>query len=250
MTMPERAGTASGLRASAITKGFGHIRALEDVSLSVRPGEVLALVGDNGAGKSTLVKILTGALAPDAGQLRVDGEPVRFGSPADARRHGIAAVFQELALVECLDIATNVFLGELPRRWIFVDRRRMDEETSAVLREMDAVDHSPRTPVGLLPAGHRQVIAIARAVRSQSAIIVMDEPTAALGVSEKLRVGQLIERLKAAGKAVALVSHDLQLVFDHADRIQVLRLGRTASVLSTAETDRDEVVGLITGALT
>jgi ABC-type sugar transport system ATPase subunit len=236
------------LRVLGVTKRFGHVRALEGVDLSVQAGEVLALVGDNGAGKSTLMKVIAGVMSPDAGELFLRGGPVSFRSPADARRQGIAAVFQDLALVECLDIATNVFLGEIPRRRLFVNRRLMDAETSEVLRRMNVAVHSPRTPVGLLPAGHRQVIAVARAVRSDSRVVVMDEPTAALGVSEKARVADLIDRLKAERKAVILVSHDLQLVFDHADRIQVLRLGRTAGVRVCCDTDRDEIVGLITGA--
>jgi ABC-type sugar transport system ATPase subunit len=214
----------------------------------VRAGEVLALVGDNGAGKSTLIKILTGATTADEGELLIDGVPTDIPTPIDARRLGIASVFQDLALVDCLDVATNIFLGELPRRGWFIDRRLMDAEAHDVLRGMDVTVYSARTPVGLLTAGHRQVVAIARAVRSQSRVLVMDEPTAALGVSEKARVAAMIARLKDEGKAMVLVSHDLQLVFDHADRIQVLRLGRTAGVCRRDETDRDEIVGLITGA--
>jgi ABC-type sugar transport system ATPase subunit len=231
-----------------VSKRFGHICALDDVDVSVRAGEVLALVGDNGAGKSTLIKILAGVISADDGDLLIDGAPIAISTPIDARRLGVASVFQDFALVDCLDIATNMFLGELPRRGVFVDRRLMDAEANQVLREMEVAVYSARTPVGRLTAGHRQVVAIARAVRSQSRVLMMDEPTAALGISEKSRVTAMIERLKGDGKAMALVSHDLELVFDHADRIQVLRHGRTVGVRRSAETDRDEIVGLITGA--
>jgi len=242
------AGTDGALSVRQVTKRFGHVGALDGVDLTVRAGEVLALVGDNGAGKSTLIKVVTGVLSPDAGEILMEGRPVSFRSPADARRQGIAAVFQDLAVVESLDVATNVFLGEVPRRGPFVNRRLMDHEASELLRTMNVAVHSPRTPVGMLPAGHRQFIAIARAVRANSRVLVMDEPTAALGVSETARVAQLIERLRSEGRAVILVSHDLQLVLDNADRIQVLRLGRTAGIRTRAHTDRDEIVGMITGA--
>jgi ABC-type sugar transport system ATPase subunit len=229
---------------------FGHIRALEKVDLTVAAGEVLALVGDNGAGKSTVVRVLAGVIRPDAGELFLHGRRVELRSPADARRRGIAAVFQDLAVVECLDVATNLFIGGLPGRGPFVDRRLMERETRAVIERMELAGCSPDTPVGLLPAGHRQAIAISRAVRSQASVVVMDEPTASLGYSERGRVELLIDSLRERGAAVILISHDLQVVFDHADRIQVLRLGRTVGVRDRRVTDRDEIVGMITGART
>ena len=257
-TVPRRLHAAAGggtvgrgaevLSGRSVSKRFGHICALDEVDVSVRAGEILALVGDNGAGKSTLIKILTGVITADDGELLIDGAPMAMSTPIDARRLGIASVFQDFALVDCLDIATNLFLGELPRRGVLVDRSLMDAEANEMLRRMDVSVYSARTPVGLLTAGHRQLIAIGRAVRSHPRVLVMDEPTAALGVSEKARVAAMIGRLKDEGKAMVLVSHDLQLVFDHADRIQVLRLGRTAGLRRRDETDRDEIVGLITGA--
>jgi ABC-type sugar transport system ATPase subunit len=238
------------LRAEGIVKAFGHIRAVQDVTVIARAGEVVAIVGDNGAGKSTLLKAISGVIQPDAGVISVRGKRVRFRSPADARREGISAVFQDLALVECLDIATNMFLGEIPRGRLFVDRKQMDEEASRLLTRVGITGHSPRTAVGMLPAGHRQAIAIARAIRADASVVVLDEPTASLGVLEKTKVIDLIARLKAERKAVLLVSHDLELVFRATDRIQVLRLGMTSAVRATQESDRDEIVGLITGTRT
>ena len=236
------------LAGRGLSKRFGHIRALQDVDIDTRRGEVLGVVGDNGAGKSTLIQILTGVLRPDAGYLELDGKPATFRSPRDARRAGVAAVYQDMALVECLDMATNVFLGDLPRRGPFVSRGRMESETAAIIGGLMVDGRSSRTPVGMLAAGQRQIIAVARAMRLDASIVVLDEPTAALGVTEKGRITGIIDDLRAQARAIVLVSHDLELVLGHADRIQVMRHGRTAAVREREATDRDEIISLITGA--
>lgn len=240
---------APALALRAVTKAFGHVIALEDVNLDVWSGEILAIVGDNGAGKSSLVRTMSGIYRPDAGHIIVDSDEKQFHSPADARSAGIATVFQELALVEVLDVATNMFLGQLPRRGPFVDRRRIERESREFLDELKVTVSSVRTQVGMLSGGQRQIVAIARAMRTGGRIILLDEPTAALGVRETAQAAQMIRTLRERGNAVILISHDMSLVFDLADRIQVMRLGRVAGVRRTDQTTRDEVIGLITGSI-
>jgi ABC-type sugar transport system ATPase subunit len=231
------------------SKRFGSVVALRDADLSVYPGEVLGIVGDNGAGKSTLLKILSGLFEPTTGTIEIDGKPVRLASPVDARKAGISSVQQDLALVEVLDISTNLFLGDFPRRGPFVDKRRMDQEATDLLRRLRVRVKSVLTPVSALSGGQRQVIAISRAVRLQSArIVLLDEPTAALGVQETQHIGEIIRNLRAEGKAVILISHDMEFVFEHADRVQIMRLGVASKPRRISETTRDEVIGLITGA--
>ena len=232
-------------------KNFGHVQALHSASLDVYPGEVLGIVGDNGAGKSTMLKILSGLVRPDTGTVSVNGSPVEMVSPADARQHGIATVYQDLALVECLDIATNLHLGDVPKKRFFVDRKRMERDAERILTELRVRVGSVRTPVGMLSGGQRQIIAISRAVRlEQAKIILLDEPTAALGVQERGHVGDIIARLREQGKAVILICHDMEFVFEYCDRITVMRLGKTAATRIIHDTDRDEIIGLITGART
>lgn len=247
------AGPATELPALELVGGwktFGHVVAMQDVDLTVHRGEVLAVVGDNGAGKSTLMKVLSGVYRPDAGELRVSGVVVEAGNPAEARRHGISTVFQDLALVETLDVAANMFLGRQERRLgVFANRRKMLEEAAATLKAYQVNVPSVRVPIGELSGGQRQSVAIARAIRENNPIILLDEPTAALGVRETRNVGTLIAALRSEGKAVIVVSHDLEFVFEHCDRIQVMRLGRVQARRKTANTTREEVVGLITGAL-
>jgi ABC-type sugar transport system ATPase subunit len=243
---PARKGPA--LRVSELSKSFGHVAALRDVTLAADEGEIVALVGDNGAGKSTLLKIVTGVHRPDRGTIEVHGTRLGFRNPADARLAGIGSVHQDLAVVECLDVATNMFLGQVPRRWWFVDRHRMERESRRALDELGISLASVRTPIGMLSGGQRQIVAIARALRSGATIVLLDEPTAALGVRETARAKQVIRDLGDSGHAVVLVSHDLELVFDVADRVEVLRLGRNAGSRRVASTSREEVVGLITGA--
>jgi ABC-type sugar transport system ATPase subunit len=233
-----------------ISKSFGHINALTGVDLDVCSGEVLALLGDNGAGKSTLVKIMSGLYAPDAGEIQVSGTVRHFTTPSHAQRAGVATVYQDLALVEVLDVATNMFIGQVPTRHGFVDRRRMVRETEAFLASLNVTVPSVRTPIGMLSGGQRQIVAIARAIRLGADTVLLDEPTAALGVRETAQAADLIATLRDQGKAVILVTHDMELVFKVADRALVLRLGRASGTRQVADTDRDEIVGLITGSRT
>ena len=234
------------LVAEHVKKYFGSVSALEDVSLKAYGGEVHAIVGDNGAGKSTLVKIITGLHTADEGGIILDGEALT------TRRHaaqGTAVVYQDLALVESLDIATNLALGNLPTRFGILDRKRMRREASETLSSLKVRVTDVTTPVGLLSGGQRQIIAIARAMRQNKPLLLLDEPTAALGVQETKHVGELIDELKPSGKAIVCVSHDLEFVFAHADRVTVLRLGRSVGTRRIADTDRSEIVGMITGAI-
>lgn len=212
-------------------------------------GQVLGIVGDNGAGKSTMLKTLSGIHAPDSGAVLIDGREVRFSSPKDARAAGIATVQQDLALVEVLDVATNMALGSLPRKGLFVDRARMNQDARRVLKDIRATVGSVTMPVGLLSGGQRQIIAIARAVRLNADIVLLDEPTAALGVRETAHVGQIIEELKRQAKAIVCISHDMEFVFQHSDVIAVMRLGRVVAARQAASTRREEIIGLITGAI-
>lgn len=230
-------------------KAFGYVVALQEASLKVHAGEVLALVGDNGAGKSTLVKLLSGIHTMDSGELLIEGQPVTVGSPRDAQDLGISTVFQDLALVEALDVACNIYLGKPLRRGPLVDKRAMIEGAADLLRDLRIRVPSVRVPVGTLSGGQRQGVAIARAVLRKGSVIIMDEPTAALGVRETRHVEEIIDGLRSAGRAVILVSHDLELVFRIADRIEVLRLGKVQGVRRRDATTREEIVGLITGLL-
>ena len=236
------------LRLRGITKTFGHVVALQDVDLDAYPGEILAIVGDNGAGKSSLVRTMSGIYRPDAGTVQVRGQEHALHSPADARAAGIATVFQDLALVEVLDVATNMFLGQIPRKGPFADRRRMETESRRFLDELNVTVSSVRTPIGMLSGGQRQIIAIARAVRTGGHIVILDEPTAALGVRETAQAAQIIATLRERGNTVILISHDMSLVFELADRIHVMRLGGVAGVRRRDATTRDEIIALITGS--
>ena len=239
------------LQLTGVTKSFGSVSALEHVDFTAYRGEIHAIVGDNGAGKSTIVKIVTGIYRADDGEILVNGESVGLRrTTADAVDHGIAVVYQDLALVECLDISTNLALGNLPRKFgVVLDRRTMERDASDVLTSLKVRVGDVRTPVGLLSGGQRQIVAIARAVRMNKSIILLDEPTAALGVQESLKVGTIIDQLGDAGQTVICVSHDLEFVFEHADRITVLRLGRSVGTRKTSEVTRDEIIGMITGAV-
>jgi ABC-type sugar transport system ATPase subunit len=235
-----------GLR--SVSKAFGSIRALVEVDFDLRAGEIVAVVGDNGAGKSTMVKILSGVYPPDDGTVLVRGQGIRFRSPADAYANGIATVFQDLALVEALDVARNVFLGREPSRLGIVARTQMDRETLNVFTTFGINVPSISRTVALLSGGQRQGVAIARAVLRGGAAVIMDEPTAALGVRETAHVLDIVRRLRDQGRGVVVVSHNLELVFDVADRIHVMRLGRTAGVREATGTDHAEIVSLIMGA--
>jgi ABC-type sugar transport system ATPase subunit len=233
------------------SKNFGHIQALDQAGLTADHGEIHGIVGDNGAGKSTMLKILSGLYRPDSGELLIDGQPVSLHSPLDAREHGIATVYQDLALVECLDVATNLHLGDVPKKRWLVDRRRMERDAEQVLSDLNVRIGSVRTPVGMLSGGQRQIIAISRAVRlKRAAIVLLDEPTAALGIQERRQVGAIIATLRDRRKAVIIICHDLEFVFEYCDTVTVMRLGRTVAHRTIRNTDRDEVIGLITGART
>lgn len=242
----------TSLRMRGIVKTFGGVVALNGVDFEVEPGEVMALVGDNGAGKSTLIKILAGAFEPDEGTTELDGERVAFKSPQDAWNRGIATIYQELALAGKMMIPDNIFLGrELERRILgirFLDRRAMRRRTTELLEALDVQVPSLDVWVEFLSGGQRQGVAIARALNIDADLIVMDEPTAALAIVEVRKVLQFIARLRAQGKSVILISHNIQDVFAASDRITVLRQGRCAGVRKTAETTPEEIIGLMTGA--
>ncbi len=233
------------LEARGIGKMFGHVRALQDVSFDVRAGEVLTILGDNGAGKSTLIKILAGAYDPTEGELIVRGESQVFSGPADASAAGIATVYQDLALVETRDVAANLFLGREPMRGPFVDRRRIYREAEQILSGLTLRLPSVRVPIYLLSGGQRQAVAIGRVLVGGADIIIMDEPTAALGVQESERVLALVRDLRDQGKAVVIISHNLQQVWQSADRFMVMHLGRVAGVRRRNETTIDDIVKLI-----
>lgn len=244
------------LSARNISKSFGHVTALTDVSLNVAAGEVLALMGDNGAGKSTLVKVLSGALAPDAGQLSVRGEPVHFTVPSDARAAGIETVYQDLALADDLSAPANLFLGRERRksgllgRLGVLDSKRMQREAQEHIASLGARVPDYHASVRMFSGGQRQSVAIARASIWAQQLIIMDEPTAALGLVQTEQVAQLIKRTRDRGIAVIVISHSVPFVVDVADRIVVLRLGRASATLDPSTTSHEEIVGAITGAST
>ena len=237
------------VRVEGVRKEFGAVVALEGATLDVDAGEIVALVGDNGAGKSTLVKCIAGVHAPTAGQILVQGRPVHFASPVDARGEGIEAVYQDLALADLQPVYMNVFLGrELvkgPLRRL--DRVAMTATTQTLLDELDVRIDSPRRMTRDLSGGQRQGVAIARAVHWSRRLVLMDEPTAALGVEETRRVEEQIRRMRDRGRAILIVSHSLDQVFRLADRICVLRRGTQVGIRRTAETTGDEIVAMITG---
>jgi simple sugar transport system ATP-binding protein len=239
------------LAARAISKRFGGVHALEDVSFHVAPGEVVALAGDNGAGKSTLIKIISGVFQPDEGELHYQGERVVFDNPHDARDRGIETIYQDLALADNLDVGANVFLGREPMKRIlgvpFIDRRTMREEAARALDTLDiGLDRLDR-PVRALSGGQRQCVAIGRAVHWKARVLIMDEPTAALGVPEQRKVMSLIRGLRSSGVGVIFISHNLGDIFAVSDRIFVLRRGQQAGERLTASTNPDEIVRLMVG---
>ena len=248
----------TGLKLTGIDLNYGFVKALDGVDFEVNPGEIVALLGDNGAGKSTLLKVMSGAHRPSAGTIEVGGGPVDFRSPRDAADAGVQMVYQDLALVDAADIATNLTLGREPvlrgpLGWLgFLDKKAMRRES---LKELEAlgVTTAPVTrPVEMLSGGQRQVVALARSAvrvtaRGQGALL-LDEPTAALGYAQTRQVEDLIHKMADRGIAVVLVTHNLPLCFDVADRIVVLNRGRKVADIATKETDNTAVVGWITGA--
>jgi D-xylose transport system ATP-binding protein len=217
------------------------------VSLDLRAGEVVALVGDNGAGKSTLVKVISGVTAPDAGRIELDGQPVRVNQPLDAQRIGIATVHQDLALCENLDVVGNLFLGAERHRWSVLRHVRMERAACTLLSSLDVRIRDIGVPVAMLSGGQRQSVAIARALIGDPRVVVLDEPTAALGVEQTAQVLALVRRLRERGLAVLIISHNLADVRAVSDRIVVLRLGRNAGEFPTAGTAPEHIVAAITG---
>jgi fructose transport system ATP-binding protein len=241
--------------ARGLIKRYGHVVALDGADFELRAGEVLAVIGDNGAGKSTLTKILSGAVIPDEGELWLDGAPVRFASPIDARRRGIETVYQDLAVAPALDIASNLFLGREYRRpgmlgRVFrqLDKRRMREEAARYLSELKFRIPSIGCAVEGLSGGQRQGVAVARAGMFASRLVIMDEPTAALGVRESSQVLDLIHTIRARGLPVILISHNMPQVFEIADRIHIMRLGRRIALTSPSRHTMAEAVAIMTGA--
>lgn len=235
-----------------IRKHYGPVHALDGVDFDLFPSEVVGLVGDNGAGKSTLIKVMSGAVVPDAGTIEVDGARVTMQSPQDARAAGIETVYQELAVVPWLDVEANLFLGREKvggswwNRWL-LDKRAMRQEAATHIASLQVGLKSVRQPVGLLSGGQRQSVAVARAISWGRKIVIMDEPTAALGVRESRGVLDLIKRVKQRGISVVLISHNIPHVFEVTDRIFVLRHGQEAGTLVTKDSHVGEVVALITG---
>ncbi|HWM17333.1 MAG TPA: ATP-binding cassette domain-containing protein [Microbacterium sp.] len=232
-----------------ISKRFGAVRALTDVDFWVNEGEVVALIGDNGAGKSTLVKVLAGVHEPDSGTIEYDGELVSIGTPADSQQLGIATVFQDLALCDNLDVVANLWLGRELRAGRTLDEVDMEQQTWTLLRELSAKIPSVRVPVASLSGGQRQTVAIARSLIGDPRVVILDEPTAALGVAQTAEVLNLIERLRERGHGVVLISHSMADVMAVADRAVVLRLGRNNGEYNIAEITSATLIAAITGAI-
>ncbi|WP_208454668.1 ATP-binding cassette domain-containing protein [Jannaschia marina] len=229
-----------------IEKHFGGVEAVRDVSVALNPGEVVGVLGHNGAGKSCLMRILSGAMAASGGHIEVDGKPVRIDSPQDARAHGIETIYQTLALANHLDAPANLFLGrELKTRWGNLDDRRMLSEARKALHRLNPNFKNLGDPVARLSGGQRQVIAIARAIYFDVKILIMDEPTAALGPSETAMVADLIKTLKAEGIGIFLVSHDMHDVFDLCDRVMVMNKGANVGDHDIRDVTKDDVLSLI-----
>ncbi|CAN5358741.1 ATP-binding cassette domain-containing protein [soil metagenome] len=236
------------LSLSGIHKRFGAVQALSDVHLDVAAGEVVALVGDNGAGKSTLVKVISGVYQPDSGDIELAGSRVKVSGPRQAQTLGIATVFQDLALCDNLDVVANLFLGQEKRKGGFIDEVAMEVESWRLLRSLSAKLPSVRIPIAALSGGQRQTVAIARSLVGKPKVVMLDEPTAALGVAQTAEVLNLVERLRENGLGVILVSHNMADVQAVADRIVVLRLGRNAAEFDADNVTTAELVAAITGA--
>src|SRR6476469_1658641 len=236
------------LELRGVSKAFGSVQALTDVDLEVRRGEVMALVGDNGAGKSTLIKCIAGAHTPDGGEILFEGKEVSINGPKDAAKLGIEVVYQDLALCDNLDVVQNMYLGREAHSWFQqLNEPVMESKTAETLKTLAVTTiRSIRQPVATLSGGQRQSVAVARAVMWNSTLVILDEPTAALGVSQTEQVLALVRRLAEQGLAVIIISHNLHDIFETATRITVLRLGRTVGIFERAKTTQQEVVEAIT----
>jgi D-xylose transport system ATP-binding protein len=248
-------GNGAILSMKGISKSFGPVQALDGVDLEVRQGEVLALVGDNGAGKSTLIKSISGIYSVDSGEFSFEGKPVTIKGPNSATELGIATVYQDLALCDNLDVVANLFLGQEsivsgPAGAVrTLDETEMEQRSHELLEQLSVTIPSVRGEVGTLSGGQRQQVAVARSLLGEPKVVMLDEPTAALGVVQTKQVLELIKRLRERNLGVIVISHNLANVFEVADRIFVLRLGRGAGVYDAAETSEEQVVGAITGAI-
>lgn len=240
------------LKTEGLTKRYGGVHALENADFELRDGEHVAVVGDNGAGKSTFVRQITGVEQPTAGKIYFDGEPVEFKNPIEARNHGIETVFQNLALADDLDVPSNLFLGREERYFnlgpfSFLNERKMLAHTREALRQTGIKIPDLKNKIRNMSGGQRQCVAISRSASFASKLIIMDEPTAALGVQETAQVENIIRGLKQRGIPLILISHNLRQVFDLVDRIWVFRRGRIVGAVDRDKTDGNEVVSLITG---
>lgn len=229
-----------------ISIAFGGVQAVDDVSVDLYPGEVVGLLGHNGAGKSTLIKILSGAYKADSGEIRINGTPVTINSPRDARTNNIETIYQTLALADNLDAASNLFLGrEITNSFGLVNDDAMEAETREIMARLNPNFKKFSSPVSALSGGQRQSVAIARAVYFNAKILIMDEPTAALGVHETQMVAELIEELKRQGIGIFLISHDIQDVFKLCDRVSVMKNGQLVGTENVADVTEDDVLGMI-----
>lgn len=254
-TSTSRSATTPVLQARGLVKRYGQVTALDGCDFEVMPGEILAVIGDNGAGKSSLIKALSGATVPDEGDILLDGAPVKFRSPLDAREKGIETVYQELAVAPAMTIAENLFLGRERRLpgWRgsllkMIDKRRMLEEATSHMKDLQIGIRSMRQAVETLSGGQRQGVAVARSAAFARHVVILDEPTAALGVKEGNMVLELIRRVRDRGLPVILISHNMPHVFEIADRIHIQRLGRRAALVNTKDIHMSDAVAIMTGA--
>jgi fructose transport system ATP-binding protein len=244
------------MQAKGLVKRYGQVTALDGVDFELRAGEILAVIGDNGAGKSSLIKCLSGATIPDEGEILLDGQPIRFKSPKDARRAGIETVYQDLAVAPAMTIAENLFLGrELCRPGFFgqflrlLDKKKMLEESISRMNDLKVGIRSMTQAVETLSGGQRQCVSVARAAAFAQHVVIMDEPTAALGVKEGNMVLELIRRVRDKGLPVILISHNMPHVFEIADRIHIARLGKRAAVVNPKHISMSDTVAVMTGAM-
>ena len=240
------------LKAENVSKHFGGVQALDRVSLEVYPGEVVALAGDNGAGKSTLIKAISGVYPYEVGDIYLDGKRIAFSTPQEARDNGIETIYQDLALADNLSIGANIFLGREPMKKLFgflpvIDRAKMAAAAKETMERLDFHVDRLEAPVAAFSGGQRQAVAIGRAMYWNARLVIMDEPTAALGVPEQRKVMALIQSLKADGKGIIFISHNLRDIFEVADRIVVFRRGENAGERRPGETSSDEIVRLMVG---
>lgn len=242
-------------QARGLVKRYGHVTALDGVDFDLRAGEILAVIGDNGAGKSSLIKALSGALIPDSGEMLLDGKPVHFNSPIDARRHGIETVYQDLAVAPAMTIAENLFLGrEILKPGFFgqclkvIDKKKMLSEAIRHMQDLKIGIRSMNQAVETLSGGQRQGVAVARSTAFAKHVVILDEPTAALGVKEGNMVLELIRRVRDRGLPVILISHNMPHVFEIADRIHIQRLGKRVAVVNPKNISMSDTVAVMTGA--